>query len=95
VMVLSVGALLNHPDLAERARETGGQIIVPTGALLGLDAVAAAAEGVIYSVRMKTTRSRIRDWAPSQPTTRLASSSRSSSRVTVAVSPDCASEATP
>lgn len=56
VMVLSVGALLNHPDLAERARETGGQIIVPTGALLGLDAVAAAAEGVIYSVRMKTTK---------------------------------------
>lgn len=56
VMVLSVGALLNHPDLAELASRTGGQIIVPTGALLGLDAVSAASEGMIYSVRMKTTK---------------------------------------
>jgi aspartate dehydrogenase len=56
VMVLSVGALLNHPDLPELAKKTGGQIIVPTGALLGLDAVTAAAEGVIHSVRMKTIK---------------------------------------
>ncbi len=56
VMVLSVGALLTHPDLPELASRTGGQIIVPTGALLGLDAVSAAAEGIIYSVRMKTTK---------------------------------------
>jgi aspartate dehydrogenase len=56
VMVLSVGALLDHPDLVERAKQSGGQIIVPTGALLGLDAVTAAAEGVIHSVRMKTTK---------------------------------------
>ena len=56
VMVLSVGALLSHPDLIELARERGGQIIVPTGALLGLDAVAAAAEGTIRSVRMKTVK---------------------------------------
>jgi aspartate dehydrogenase len=56
VMVLSVGALLEHPDLIELADRKGGQIIVPTGALLGLDAVAAAAEGVIHSVRMKTTK---------------------------------------
>lgn len=56
VMVLSVGALLEHPDLIKLAGRNGGQIIVPTGALLGLDAVAAAAEGVIYSVRMKTTK---------------------------------------
>jgi aspartate dehydrogenase len=56
VMVLSVGALLDHPDLFELADQRGGQIIVPTGALLGLDAVRAAAEGVIHSVRMKTTK---------------------------------------
>ena len=31
--------------LVERAQETGARIIVPTGALLGLDAVRAAAEG--------------------------------------------------
>lgn len=56
VMVLSVGALLAHPELIELARAHGGQILVPTGALLGLDAVAAAAEGTIHVVRMKTTK---------------------------------------
>ena len=39
-MVLSAGALLERPHLAELAKANGGQIIVPTGALLGLDAVA-------------------------------------------------------
>ena len=43
VMVLSAGALLPRPDLIELAKARGGQVIVPTGALLGLDAVAAAA----------------------------------------------------
>ena len=40
VMVLSVGALLPRPELTELARAKGGRIIVPTGALIGLDAVA-------------------------------------------------------
>jgi aspartate dehydrogenase len=56
VMILSVGALLSHPRLIDMAKATGGQIIVPTGALLGLDAVAAAAEGKIHSVRMVTRK---------------------------------------
>jgi len=56
VIVLSVGALLSHPDLIEMAKSGGGQIIVPTGALLGLDAVGAAAEGRINSVRMVTRK---------------------------------------
>jgi aspartate dehydrogenase len=56
VVVLSVGALLSHPELIEMAKSEGGQIIVPTGALLGLDAVAAAAEGQIHSVRMVTRK---------------------------------------
>jgi aspartate dehydrogenase len=56
VMVLSAGALLPRPDLIALARERGGQIIVPTGALLGLDAVTAAAEGTIRSVRMTTRK---------------------------------------
>lgn len=58
-IVLSVGALLSHFDLVEVARENGGQIIVPTGALLGLDAVCAAAQGKINSVTM-TTRKPVR-----------------------------------
>jgi aspartate dehydrogenase len=56
VMVLSAGALLARPDLIELAKVNGGQIIVPTGALLGLDAVTAAAEGEIHSVRMVTRK---------------------------------------
>jgi aspartate dehydrogenase len=56
IMVVSCGALLAHPELTDLARETGGQIIIPTGALLGLDAVSAAAEGKIKAVRMITRK---------------------------------------
>ncbi|MDH3662524.1 MAG: aspartate dehydrogenase [Alphaproteobacteria bacterium] len=53
---LSVGALLIHDDLVALAEQTGGRIVVPTGALLGLDAVRAAAEGEIRSVTMVTRK---------------------------------------
>src|SRR5499425_2660187 len=56
VLMLSAGALLPRPELIELANARGGQIIVPTGALLGLDAVSAAAEGRIHSVRMITRK---------------------------------------
>jgi aspartate dehydrogenase len=55
-IVLSVGAILFRPDLIELARQTGGTILVPTGALIGLDAVVAAAEGQIHDVRMITRK---------------------------------------
>jgi aspartate dehydrogenase len=55
-MPLSVAQLLDNGDLIERAKETGARIIVPTGALLGLDAVRAAAEGTIHSVKMVTRK---------------------------------------
>jgi len=51
-MPLSVGALLANSDLVDRAVAAGARIIVPTGALIGLDAVRAAAEGTIETVRM-------------------------------------------
>jgi aspartate dehydrogenase len=51
-VLLSAGALIENFDLAERAKATGARIIVPTGALLGLDAVRAASEGEIRSVTM-------------------------------------------
>ena len=53
---VSVGALLPRPDLVERAKETGARIVVPSGALLGLDAVRAAAEGMIESVTLVTRK---------------------------------------
>jgi aspartate dehydrogenase len=56
LVALSAGALLDNFDLVGRANETGARIIVPTGALLGLDAVRAAAKGRIESVRMVTRK---------------------------------------
>jgi aspartate dehydrogenase len=53
---LSVGALLDNADLVETARATSARIIAPTGALLGLDAVRAAAQGEIESVTMITRK---------------------------------------
>ncbi len=56
LVTVSCGALLDRMDLVERARATGARIVIPTGALLGLDAVRAAAEGTIHSVRMVTRK---------------------------------------
>ena len=55
-MPLSVGALLNHMALVDKARETGARIVVPTGALIGLDTVRAMAVGEIKSVRLETRK---------------------------------------
>src|SRR3954470_6934464 len=55
-IVLSAGALLDNEDLIGLAKQSGGQIVVPTGALIGLDAVTAAAVGKIHSVRMVTRK---------------------------------------
>ena len=52
----SVGALLPRMHLVKLARQTGARIVVPTGALLGLDAVRAAAEGRIDSVTIETRK---------------------------------------
>jgi aspartate dehydrogenase len=55
-VVVSVGALLDNEDLIELAKQNGGQIVVPTGALIGLDAMTAAAVGTVHSVRMVTRK---------------------------------------
>jgi aspartate dehydrogenase len=55
-MPLSVGQLLENWDLVEQAKASGARILVPTGALIGLDAVRAAAEGTIHSVTMITRK---------------------------------------
>lgn len=55
-IVLSAGALLSHDELVDAARRHGGQIVVPSGALLGLDAVTAAMEGTIKTVTMVTRK---------------------------------------
>jgi aspartate dehydrogenase len=52
----SVGALLPRLHLVDRARKSGARIIVPTGALLGLDAVRACAEGEVESITIETRK---------------------------------------
>jgi len=56
VMVLSCGALIDNFDLVDLARRYGGRILVPSGALLGLDAVVAAADVAISRVHMITRK---------------------------------------
>lgn len=53
---LSVGALLDGPELVDQARATGAKIVVPTGALIGLDAVKAIAQGNVTSITMVTRK---------------------------------------
>ena len=52
----SVGAMLPRMHLVRLAVRTGARIVIPTGALLGLDAVRAAAEGPIESVSLETRK---------------------------------------
>ncbi|MEC5292794.1 MULTISPECIES: aspartate dehydrogenase [unclassified Aurantimonas] len=56
LVVLSAGALLEMPDLIKLAKSKGGRILVPSGSILGLDAICAAAEGRIESIRMVTRK---------------------------------------
>ncbi len=55
-MPLSVAQLLDNDDLIARAKEKGARVLVPSGALLGLDAVRAAAEGTVHAVTMVTRK---------------------------------------
>ena len=52
----SVGALLPRMHLVRLAQQTGARIIVPTGSLVGLDAVRAVAEGPVESVTLETRK---------------------------------------
>jgi aspartate dehydrogenase len=56
VVVLSAGALAESPELLDLAERFGGRISVPTGGILGLDAVAATREGGISSVRITSSK---------------------------------------
>lgn len=56
LVALSAGALLSRPDLVEAADLSGARIIAPTGALIGLDAVRAMAQGEIESVKLVTRK---------------------------------------
>jgi aspartate dehydrogenase len=56
VVTVSAAALIEHMEMVDLARAHGGRIILATGALLGFDAVRAAAKGTIRSVEMVTRK---------------------------------------
>jgi len=56
VVTVSAAALIEHMHVVDRARAKGGRVIIATGALLGLDAVRAAALGEIRTVTMITRK---------------------------------------
>ena len=56
LITVSGAALLVTSDLVELAQQNGGRILLASGAILGLDALRAAAEGNIKSVTMVTRK---------------------------------------
>lgn len=56
LIVLSASQLLGKDDLLQLAKDNGGQIIVPSGAILGIDALKAVAVGDLKSVTIKTSK---------------------------------------
>ena len=52
LMVISVGALLEHPEVIERARATGCRLFAPSGAIAGLDGIKSACQGQVDRVEM-------------------------------------------
>lgn len=55
-MPLSCGQMLENADLVDLARATGGRILIPTGAIIGLDLIRAMAVGEIHSVTLETRK---------------------------------------
>jgi aspartate dehydrogenase len=56
LMVISVGALLDHPEIMERARRTGCRLYCPSGAIAGLDGIKSASVGQIAHVTHTTRK---------------------------------------
>ncbi len=56
LVTVNAAALLDCPDLVDAASKSGGRLVVATGALLALDAVAAAALGRIERVTMRNRK---------------------------------------
>jgi aspartate dehydrogenase len=56
IVTVSASALIEHPDIGERARAAGARVILVSGSVLGFDAMRAAAVGTIHSVLMTTRK---------------------------------------
>ncbi len=56
LLVISMGALLDHPELIELARRKNCRLILPSGAIAGLDGIKSACEGRIDHVTITTRK---------------------------------------
>jgi aspartate dehydrogenase len=56
IVTVNATALIEHPDVFERAESAGARIILVSGSVLGFDALRAARVGVINSVAMVTRK---------------------------------------
>jgi aspartate dehydrogenase len=56
LMIISVGALLDHPEVMEQSRATGCRLYVPSGAIAGLDGIKSASVGKIAHVTHTTRK---------------------------------------
>ena len=52
LMVISIGALLERPEIIEQARATGCRLYAPSGAIAGLDGIKSACQGRVDRVEM-------------------------------------------
>ena len=56
LMVISIGALLEHPEVIEQARESGCRLFAPSGAIAGLDGIKSACQGRVDRVDMESRK---------------------------------------
>ena len=56
LMVISVGALLDHTEIIERARQTGCRLLLPSGAIAALDGIKSACAGEVAHVTITTQK---------------------------------------
>ena len=52
LMVISIGALLEHPEIIDQSRKTGCRLLAPSGAIAGLDGIKSACTGDVDHVVM-------------------------------------------
>jgi aspartate dehydrogenase len=55
-MVISIGAILDHMELFDLAREKHCRLLLPSGAIAGLDAVKGACSGRVDFVRLTSRK---------------------------------------
>lgn len=55
-LVMSVGAFVARPDLLDQAKRVGMPVMLPSGAIVGLDGLKAAMVGGVSRVRVTTTK---------------------------------------